>query len=145
MLSYRLFDDEFFAPFQRLERAFQTMDRLRNGTARSRGLGFPTVHVLRKDHEIRVRAEVPGLTEDDLELEVLGDTLTIQGKRVTEVEEGERWLHRERPVGEFYRTLKLPFRVDPEQVEARLDHGVLEVRMRRPEADQPRRIAITAG
>lgn len=145
MLSYRLFDDDFFAPFHRMDRLFQNMDRLVNGAGRGRGLGFPDVHVLRKDNEVRVRAEVPGVAEDDLEVEVLGDTLTLKGKRLAEVAEGERWLHRERPVGEFFRTLKLPFRVDPESVQARLDHGVLEIRMVRPEADQPRRIQITAG
>lgn len=145
MISYRLFDDDFFAPFQHMERLFRQMDRRAAGGRRAGGLGFPNVRVLRKDHEVRVRAEVPGLTEEDLEVEVLGDTLTLRGKRAHELADGESWLHRERPVGEFYRTLKLPFRVDPDRIEARLDHGVLEVHLTRPEADQPRRITITAG
>jgi HSP20 family protein len=145
MLSRRLFDDDFFAPFQRMERLFQNLDRLTTGPGRARGLGFPDVHVLRRDQEVLVRAEVPGLTEDDLEVEVLGRTLSLKGERVHEVAEGEHRLHRERPVGEFFRTLELPFRVDPESVEARLAHGVLEIRMRRPEADQPRRIPIRVG
>ena len=57
MLTYRLFDDDFFAPFQRMERLFQNMDRFVNGAGRGSGLGFPTVHVLRRDSELRVRAD----------------------------------------------------------------------------------------
>ncbi len=64
------------------------------------------------------------------------DTLTIQGKREPQVEdENAVWHRRERAYGSFSRTVQLPFRVDPDQVQARFSNGVLGIELRRPEAD----------
>jgi HSP20 family protein len=52
------------------------------------------------------------------------------------------WLRRERPVGTFLRSIELPFRIDPEHIDARFENGVLTVEMERPEADKPKRIQI---
>ena len=86
-----------------------------------------------------------GLTEDDIDLTAHDTTLSM---RVTypAAEAGEDliWHRRERVEGSFLRTIELPFRVDPEHVDARFENGVLAVEMQRPEADKPKHIKIKA-
>src|SRR3546814_19417779 len=98
------------------------------------------------DSSVVGTAELPGLSAEDVELTIREDTLTMRGER-HQVEEAEHagWHRRERPYGTFSRTIGLPFRVDPDQVQAKFENGVIEVEMQRPEADRPRNIAITIG
>jgi HSP20 family protein len=92
-----------------------------------------------------VRAFVPGVSPDRLNVSVEGQTLTLAGERDRETIEGESMqLRTERMHGRFARTLLLPFRVDPDQAKARLSLGVLMIELPRPEADRPRRIQIAA-
>ena len=93
-----------------------------------------------------VTAEIPGITPTDLDLTVREDTLTIQGRRPLPVEaDGIAWHQRERGYGGFSRTIALPFAVDPDEVDARFANGVLEIELRRPAEDRPRKIEIKAA
>ena len=74
------------------------------------------------------------------------DVVTIAGERKPpEVAEDTVWQRRERAYGRFSRAIRLPYRVDPDRVEARFADGVLEIELHRPEADKPRRIQIKAA
>jgi HSP20 family protein len=89
-----------------------------------------------------VTAELPGVTRDDVTLNLRDDVLTLEGKR--EPENGN-WQRRERAYGTFSRAVQLPFRIDPDEVQARFDNGVLEVELERLEADRPKKIEIRAA
>ena len=103
----------------------------------------PAMDVLEnKDHFI-LRADLPGMAEEDVSIEVEDQTLTISGERKSESELKEEGFHRvERAFGSFSRSLTLPKGVDPEAVEAAFDRGVLEVRIPKPEQPKPRKISI---
>lgn len=87
--------------------------------------------------------ELPGLTEQDIELTVKDTMLSIRGT-YPDSEKGDDivWHRHERSDGTFLRSVELPFRVNPDQIEARFENGVLTVEMQRPEDDKPKRIAI---
>jgi HSP20 family protein len=98
-----------------------------------------------EDHFV-LKADLPGLGEDDVSIEVQDNTLTISGERSAEHVQREKGWHRiERAFGRFSRALTLPDGVNPDGVTAEFDKGVLSVRIPKPEARQPRRIAISAG
>jgi HSP20 family protein len=91
---------------------------------------------------IAVVAELPGVEKDDLEVHAHRDTLTLRGTRRPAADKEEAYHRWERRGGAFTRTLQLPFRVDPERIEAQLENGVLRLSLARPEEDKPRRIEI---
>jgi len=82
------------------------------------------------------------VTRDDVTLNLRDDVLTLEGKR--EPENGN-WQRRERAYGTFSRAVQLPFRIDPDEVQARFNNGVLEVELERLEADRPKKIEIRAA
>ncbi|MDQ3927619.1 MAG: Hsp20/alpha crystallin family protein, partial [Chloroflexota bacterium] len=91
-----------------------------------------------------VTAELPGVVLDDLDITVVGDTLTIRGNRNRdEVGEGVTYHRRERGFGRFLRVVQLPFRVESEQVGASFKNGVLSITLPRALADRPRKIQIS--
>ena len=94
------------------------------------------------DHYV-LRLDLPGLSDEDVSIEVEDQTLTVSGERRFEQEVDEGGFHRvERAYGTFSRSLALPPGIDPEGVAAEFDRGVLEVRIPKPEERKPRRIAI---
>jgi HSP20 family protein len=94
------------------------------------------------DHFV-LRADLPGMSEEDIQIEFEDSTLTISGERKSEHEEREEGFHRvERSFGAFARSLTLPKGINGDAVTASFDRGVLEVRIPKPEERKPRRIAI---
>ena len=133
-------------PFRELRRLQDEMDRLLGTLTPAGGpaaAGFPAVNVYAGRDGIAVVAELPGVEPGELEVHARRDTLTIAGTRRPAAEEAEAYHRRERRGGAFSRTIQLPFRVDPDRVEAQLEDGVLRLSLQRPEEDRPRRIAIT--
>ena len=105
---------------------------------------FPAVNLYDAGNAFVLTAELPGVRSEDLQVEVTGNVVRIQGRRdVTPPAGGAVAVHRaERRGGSFSRAFELPADIDPEGVEARLDHGVLILRIpKRPEL-QPRRIEV---
>jgi len=97
------------------------------------------------DHFV-LKADLPGLADDDVNIEVQDGTLTISGERKSESEKREKgWYRVERSFGRFSRSLTLPEGVDADKIEASFDKGVLEVRIPKPEERKPRRIEIGAS
>jgi HSP20 family protein len=98
-----------------------------------------------EDHFI-LKADLPGLNDEDVSIEVQDGTLTISGERQAEHVQREKGWHRiERSFGRFSRALTLPDGVNPDAVSAEFDRGVLTVRIPKPEERQPRRISIGVG
>ena len=93
-----------------------------------------------------LRADLPGLSEGDVNIELEDNVLTISGERKAEHEERKEGYYRvERASGSFSRSLTLPEGIDPERVHASFDRGVLEVRIPKPEQRKPRKVTISAG
>jgi HSP20 family protein len=98
-----------------------------------------------EDHFV-LKADLPGLSEGDVNIEVQDGSLTISGERRSEHAEHERgWYRIERAFGSFNRSLTLPDGVDPDGIEASFSHGVLEVRIPKPAERKPRRIEISSA
>ncbi len=105
----------------------------------------PPADVLVSDDEVRVEMDVPGVSAEQLEIELENDVLTIRGERPFPYEdaEGERTLRRvERSFGRFERVLRVPRGLDPNAIQAELHDGVLTLRIPRPEPPKPHRIEI---
>lgn len=131
-------------PFADMRRLQSEMNRLFTW---SRALGpsasYPPVNFWAGQDSIVMTIELPGLTEQDIELTVKDTMLSIRGT-YPDSEKGDNivWHRRERVDGTFLRSVELPFRINPDQIEARFENGVLTVEMQRPEDDKPKRIAI---
>ena len=98
-----------------------------------------------EDHFV-LKADLPGLAESDVNLEVQDGTLTISGERKAEHEQREKgWYRIERSFGSFSRSLTLPDGVVPDRIEASFNAGVLEVRIPKPEERKPQRISISGS
>ena len=107
---------------------------------------IPAMDLVETDSEFVLRADLPGLTEGDVNIELEDNVLTISGERKADQEYRKDGYYRfERSYGSFRRALTLPDGVDPEAVKANFDHGVLEVRVPKPEERKPRKVAISVG
>ncbi|MBL8793194.1 MAG: Hsp20/alpha crystallin family protein [Planctomycetia bacterium] len=103
---------------------------------------FPALNVWEDEHNVYAEAELPGIGQDALQITVSqGDQLTLAGERRPMESQGV-WHRQERGHGRFSRTVQLPALVNPDQVEARLEHGVLLVTLAKSEAAKPRRITV---
>jgi HSP20 family protein len=107
----------------------------------------PAMDLVEHDDHFLLRADLPGLSDDDVSIELNDGSLTVAGERKAEHEQRERGFYRlERQFGKFSRTLTLPDGIDGEQIKAAFTNGVLEVRIPKPEQRKPRRIQIgTSG
>ena len=103
----------------------------------------PAMDLVETDDHFVLRADLPGMSEDDVNIEFEDGTLTVSGERKAEHEDSNEGFHRvERSFGSFSRSLTLPQGIDPEAVTANFDRGVLEIRIPKPEQRKPRKIAI---
>ena len=143
-------------PFRELNTLQNEMNRLFNTVfdTPSGGTGnggtmrrwLPAMDLVETDDHFVLRADLPGMSEDDVKIELEDNTLTVSGERKAEHEsKGEGFYRVERASGSFARSLTLPQGVDAEAVAASFDRGVLEVRIPKPEQRKPRRIEIGAG
>jgi HSP20 family protein len=108
----------------------------------------PSIDVSETDREIHLAAELPGVDEKDVEVTLNGDMLTIRGEKQEERKEDDRDYHlMERSLGTFARTLRLPFAVDPTQIDAEFKNGVLTLTIPKPKEAQAQvhRIAVKSG
>jgi HSP20 family protein len=105
---------------------------------------IPAMDLVETADEFVLRADLPGLSEEDVNIEVEDNVLTVSGERKAEHEERKEGYYRvERSSGSFSRSLTLPKGVDPESVKAGFENGVLEVRIPKPEQRKPRKVAIS--
>ncbi|MEE2692683.1 MAG: Hsp20/alpha crystallin family protein [Pseudomonadota bacterium] len=109
----------------------------------------PRIDVHETDTALEIEAELPGVSEDDLNVEIANNTLTIRGEKRNEKrdERGGDYHYIERSYGSFARSIPLPYEVDPDAVEAVFKNGVLKMTLPKPAdaARASRRIAIKRG
>ena len=135
--------------FEELERMRQQMDRLfedlSEGILReptfSAGV-FPLVNVSEDKDNYYVRAELPGVKPEDLDISATVDSLIITGERKISEEENVNFHRREREAGKFSRVISLPGQIDPDKVEAKCKNGILTVILPKAETAKTRQIAI---
>ena len=137
-------------PFRELSSLQTEMNRLFNAAFEGQGGSngparrwTPAMDLLETEDEFVLRADLPGMSESDVSIELEDNVLTVSGERKTEHEDKREGFYRmERAYGSFSRSLTLPKGIDPEAVSAAFDRGVLEVRVPKPEQRKPRRIEI---
>ena len=123
---------------------FDTPTTTGNGGAVRRWV--PSMDLVETDEHFVLRADLPGLSEQDVAIELEDNVLTVSGERKAEHEEKKEGFYRmERSFGQFRRSLTLPEGVDADAIAATFDKGVLEVRIPKPEERKPRRVAIQVG
>jgi HSP20 family protein len=134
------------ASFQdEMNRMFEQI--FRGGTGEEAGWGVrpwvPPVDIYETDDALVLKAELPGISKDDVSIEIHQNTLILRGQRKHEAEVKEDRYHRvERAYGTFQRSFVLPTLVDQEHVQATYKDGVLELRLPKSEAAKPKRVAI---
>ncbi|MBX3272249.1 MAG: Hsp20/alpha crystallin family protein [Sandaracinaceae bacterium] len=126
---------------------FAELSRMQNDLNRMRGeqrLGFsPAVDILEEEDAILLTAELPGLKAEDVHVHVENNVLTLSGERRLESEEKKEGYHRiERSYGSFSRAFALPKTVDADAIEAKLEEGILRLRLPKRAAAERRRIAV---
>lgn len=127
----------------RLFEPFFVRGGLDEGTDLAAGAWVPPVDIEETSDRLVVRAEIPGMSPDEIDVRVENGVLTIRGERRFESERRDRNFHRvERSYGTFSRSFTLPTTVDTENVSARYEQGILELEMPRREEAKPRRIPI---
>ena len=120
-------------------------DRWNNGHSAGGPAAFPLLNVWEEGDSVWVEAELPGLNLKDLEIYVTGgNQLTLKGERKPCVPEQGVWHRQERAFGAFTRSLTLPFPVDADKVDARLENGVLQIKLTKHESARPRKIPVKA-
>jgi len=135
------FADRFWEPWAQLERFQNDMNRLFSQAARPSWAAspqLPSMNIWTGEEGALVTAALPGVRPDNLDISVLGQTLTLRGRRDPEaLRDDEAYHRRERPHGEFSRSVELPFRVDAQKVVAEFKDGVLELMLPRAAEDEP--------
>jgi len=104
---------------------------------------MPTTDVIESRDEILIKAELPGIDQKDVDVQIENGVLTIKGERKAETEQEDKGYRRiERAYGTFLRTFTLPNNVDPEKITAAFLNGVLELRLPKKESAKPRAIKV---
>jgi HSP20 family protein len=131
-----------------MNRLQQEVNRVFNGVnnVRRSAPSYPAMNVWTGQDGLLVTAEVPGVKPEDIDVSVVGDTLTLSGvRRPDDLNEGGRYHRQERGYGKFTRTLQLPFPVKVEGIDAAFRNGVLTIQLPRAEEDKPRKISVRSA
>ena len=138
----------FRSSFSDLERMKQQMDRLLDNfggnLSRGRSAGvFPLVNLTEDRDHYYLRAELPGVKSEDLDIQAERNTISLSGSRKVAAEGGEVKYHRrEREAGTFSRMIGLPGEIDPDKVTANLANGILAVVVPKAEVAKPKQISV---
>ncbi len=133
----------YYEPFRRMQQLLNTLfpeEMARMTDVRQSGLTIP-MNVYAEEDAFVIQAWVPGLKPEDLRIEVVGDTVTLEGE-FKAPEKKEALLLQEIPVGRFKRTLTLPTELEAEEAEAELENGVLTLRVPKAKALRPKEIKV---
>lgn len=138
---------EFSRAGEEMEKMQREMNRLLSGgmgrgTSSFHGDVFPSVNVSEDADSLYVRAELPGMLPEGIDISVEGDTVTLRGERKVYTAENVNYHRREREAGRFRRIFTLPTRVNPEAVSASFKNGVLKIALPKAEEVKPKQIQI---
>ena len=131
--------------YRELNRMQRDMERLFDTfyPVRRQAPAYPAMNIWSNEDGLLISAEVPGIDPADIDISVVGETLTLNGSRMAnELEEGARYHRQERGFGKFSRSIQLPFPVNVDDVTASFKNGVLQITLPRAEADKPRKITV---
>jgi HSP20 family protein len=104
---------------------------------------FPQINMTEDADRFYIRTELPGVNTNDLEMQATAKNLSIAGERKIEAEnEGVRYHRREREAGKFSRIIAMPTEINPDRIEAKMQDGILTIRVPKAEAVKPRQITI---
>ena len=140
--------DTLQGEMNRLFASFFDTPTTRNGggNAATARRWIPAMDLVETGEHFVLKADLPGMPESDVKIEIEKNVLTISGERRTELEDKHEGYYRlERSTGAFARSLTLPEGIDADAVCAAFDNGVLEVRIPKPVQAQPRRVQIAVG
>ena len=134
-------------PFSEIENMRRQMERLYQGFlspyVRPAAGVFPLINLTESKDSYALRAELPGVRSEDLDIQATANTLSLAGERkIPEEKTGARYHRRERESGRFSRVITLPGEINPDKVEASLVNGVLTVVVPKAEASKPRQITV---
>lgn len=137
-------------PWTELEKLQQEMNRLFEGSFANRqtqaAANFPAMNVWTNEEGVVLTAELPGVEPADIDISVMGDSLTISGNRkLSEAAQEADYHRRERRFGQFSRTFQLPFTVEADKVDAKFQKGVLQIHLPRAEAEKPKKVTVKAA
>lgn len=133
-------------PWRELHRIHSQADRVFSELSTSAPREFPPIEIWSGEAGLLVRAELPGISSDSIELSVVDQTLTLKGERPgPDAKDGESYHRHEREAGRFVRTVELPFAVEQEQVQARFANGVLVVELPRAASLKPKKIIVKSA
>ena len=131
---------------EELDRMKRYLDQLFRQADQSRvtkGVGvFPLVNLTETQEAYFLRAELPGVSSENLDIQTMGRNITISGERRIESEREAKYHRRERESGRFSRAVALPGEINRDKIEATLKNGVLELKVPKSEAAKPRKIDI---
>ena len=145
-----------FDPFEDLSRIQRELNRYvdDNGRSSTRNASehanartwAPVVDIAEDTNEIRIKAELPGIKQSDIDIELTGDTLTLRGERKFEdTEKRDNYVRIERSYGAFHRSFTIGVPVDQNNVNATFKDGILEVRIPKSEETKPKKVAVNIG
>lgn len=151
-----IYKSTFGFPTWNFKRAFEEFDRMRrqmdrfagglqsNATDYQKPGVFPALNLSEDAHNYFIRAELPGIDADELDIQAVGKNLTISGERkIVPEAEGTRYHRREREAGKFSRVISLPGDIEATRIEAKLSNGILAIMIPKAEETKPRKISIT--
>jgi HSP20 family protein len=138
-------------PFSEMDRLRREMDRIYSAFTEGRGIApaagvFPALNMSEDDHNLYVRAELPGVAPENIDITTKENNLILKGERKIPAEGEKVSYHRkERDSGNFRRIISLPTRVDSDKVTASCKNGVLTVTLPKAEEAIPRQISVRSG
>ena len=148
MIYRRLFEFPTWrlrSPWDELHRMRQQLEQMFDDTSQqsvSAGV-FPLINLTEDKDNYYVRAELPGVKGDELDIQVTANNLAISGERkIAEEGESARYHRREREAGSFSRMIGLPGDINPDKVDAKLANGILTVKVSKAEAAKPKQITV---
>lgn len=138
----------YVTPYRRRMRHMQGVQPLARpvhprAEAEKRSQIYLPVDMKAEENTYIITTAIPGANPDDLRIEISEDTITLSGEFQSSQEEGSKYLLREHPYGRFKRSLRLPTQLDANSAEAKLEHGVLTVKVLKSEKDRPKQIKVT--
>ena len=132
--------------FQNLAQIRQRFDQLldyRDFPAIFRTSGvFPSVNITQDKQNYYIRAELPGIKPENLDITSTGNSISLFGERTSASEENARYHRREREAGKFSRAITLPGEIDPDRISAQITDGILTITAAKAEKAQPRKITV---
>jgi len=129
-------------PFREMAALQRAMNSLFRDSPTQRRTVYPPVELVDKGDSIVITAELPGVSKHEVDLTVLGDTLTIAGEKKLPAEEGATYIRHERPHGRFRRLIDMPYSVEQDKISAYYKDGILTITLPKAEEAKPKQITV---